>query len=1022
MTAQPVYRPLHSPDSRSLARGWARALPERALPVLACAALAAALATPAVAQVQYELAGGSIASVTVGGQKLTPDELSTGTSTGAVQLLESGGKPITAADNLDLYSYFARTTVSPDLWAIDLDPTWRDTSGSAEDFFVFEVGGNDPLRVSARLVDGSLGQEVTFSAWNDLSLIALNGPNSGQHVHALSFSGSDLLDPSGLPLGPGDELSGIEIRSATVDGAAFVHRAVPAAPLYRPTIVATHSAVPFLDLGQTQVTLTATLPVGAPPQAFEWSIGEATFVGGSGAGDPQITLTTQAFDPLEIDLKTYPLGHPEDFQKASYSLGLKLPGGAELHGSAKKWQKLELWFDGPLHAQEDSAPNPFLDLRLDVLFLRPDGTPLLVPGFFAGDGRGSGTGRVWKVRLVPDAIGNWTYLTSFRSGPNVAVATNPLVGVGVAFDGTLGALAIEKRDTDAPGFLAEGRLVYADGPYRRQVDGGYWLKGGTNSPENLFAFRGFEGTEDQNGVDGLHEFGPHEADWTAADADIPGGTFAGDRALLGALNYLESQGVNGLYFLPFNLGGDGSDTAPFLGFANTGYDKTHYAIRRLHQWEAILWEATKRGMHLQIVLAETEPANENWLDGGQFGNERKLFFRELVARFGHHLALKWNLSEENDFSNAQLTAMAGYLRGIDPYDSPISFHVKPNEVAVYQAFYGSPLFEAASVQFSPDLAGSLTEEVRAKSIAAGRPWVVDMDETTPAEIGLSDANAPDLRKRVLWDVYLSGGQVEWYAGQSPLPVGGDTTLEDFRTREEMWTYTRHARTFLEALPFWLMEPSDGLLAGESPAFGGGEVLALAGEAYAVYLPDASQAASLDLSGVSGPFDLRWFDPRSGNYGPTTKVTGGGLLALGTPPAQPGEDWAVVVRRPSLWTTTKSVSSATGGTVVLELDGTPAMAGWSYVVLGSISGTAPGLTLGSGLVLPLVYDLYSQLILSGGAPISGGAGLLDEAGRATATVDFPAAPAVVGLRVYHAWIGAPNLADIPSVATMVLYAP
>ena len=994
----------------------------RTTPLVAAVALWAFAAAPSSAQVQYELSSGSISAITVDGQKLTTEDLTTGQSTGEVQLLGSGGMPITAADNLDLHSYFARSSVSQDLWAIDLDPTWRDASGSADDFFVFEAGGNDVLRAAARLADGTLGQEVTLGGWTGLPLTAPSGPNGGQIIHALSFSGSDLLDASGAPLGPGDELSGIELYSATVDGAAFVHRAVPAAPLYRPTIVASHSAVPFLDLGQTQVTLSAVFPVGAPPQDYAWTFTGATLVGGSSFDDPQIRITATGFEPVEIQLTTHAVGEPEGFQKATYSLGLELPGGAELHGSTKKWQKLELWFDGPLHSEADSSPNPFTDLRLDVLFTRSDGTSELVPGFFAGDGRGGSTGRVWKVRLVPDVIGTWLYYASFRSGTNVAVSVDPLVGTSLAFDGTQGAITIEPRDKNAPGFLADGRLVYSDAPYRRQVDGGYWLKGGTNSPENLFAFRGFDGTEDQNGVDGLHEFGPHEGDWTASDTDIPGGTFAGDRALLGALNYLESQGVNGLYFLPFNLGGDGSDTAPFLGFANTGYDKTHFAIRRLHQWESILWEATRRGMHLQIVLAETEPANENWLDGGQFGNERKLFFRELVARFGHHHALKWNLSEENDFSNSQLTAMADYLRQIDPYDNAISFHVKPNDVADYTPFYGSPLFEAASVQFSPDLAGALTEEVRSKSIAAGRPWVVDMDENTPAEIGLSDANAADLRKRVLWDVYLSGGQIEWYAGQAPLPVGGDTTLEDFRTREEMWIYTRHARAFLESLPFWKMEPADGLLAGESPAFGGGEVFALQGEAYAVYLPNASQAATLDLSATTGPFLLSWYDPRLGTYSDSTKVFAGGQVALGTAPSQATQDWAVVLRRPSLWTATPSVSAATGATVALELDGGPHMAGWAYLMLGSISGTTPGFPLASGQVLPLKPDAYTQLILTGGAPLSGGAGLLDEAGRATTSLALPAAPSFVGLRVFHAWIGAPNLADVPSVAAQIVYVP
>ena len=45
------------------------------------------------------------------------------------------------------------------------------------------------------------------------------------------------------------------------------------------------------------------------------------------------------------------------------------------------------------------------------------------------------------------------------------------------------------------------------------------------------------------------------------------------------------------------------------------------------------------------------------LDGGNLGIQRKLYCRELIARFGHNLALNWNLGEENTQSTAQQQAM-----------------------------------------------------------------------------------------------------------------------------------------------------------------------------------------------------------------------------------------------------------------------------------------------------------------------------------------------------------------------------
>ena len=42
------------------------------------------------------------------------------------------------------------------------------------------------------------------------------------------------------------------------------------------------------------------------------------------------------------------------------------------------------------------------------------------------------------------------------------------------------------------------------------------------------------------------------------------------------------------------------------------------------------------------------------MDGGNLGPERILYYRELIARFGYHLALNWNLGEEiNNATTAQ---------------------------------------------------------------------------------------------------------------------------------------------------------------------------------------------------------------------------------------------------------------------------------------------------------------------------------------------------------------------------------
>jgi hypothetical protein len=116
------------------------------------------------------------------------------------------------------------------------------------------------------------------------------------------------------------------------------------------------------------------------------------------------------------------------------------------------------------------------------------------------------------------------------------------------------------------------------------------------------------------------------------------------------MNYLSSQKVNSIYFLPMNIGGDGQDSSPYVKVTNwagsRSNDNLHFDISKLRQWERAFSHAQRKGLHLHFVLNEAEEANKRELDNATRGVERKLFYREMIARFGHHNALQWNISEE----------------------------------------------------------------------------------------------------------------------------------------------------------------------------------------------------------------------------------------------------------------------------------------------------------------------------------------------------------------------------------------
>ena len=156
-----------------------------------------------------------------------------------------------------------------------------------------------------------------------------------------------------------------------------------------------------------------------------------------------------------------------------------------------------------------------------------------------------------------------------------------------------------------------------------------------------------------------------------------------------------------------------------------------------------------------------------------------------------------------------------------------------------------------------------------------------------------DPGHDTLRKEVLWGHLMAGGAgVEWYFGYKYPPA--DLDCEDWRSRDILWEQTHHAWTFFnEQLPFWEMHNRNDLT--PSP---GDYCMAKEGELYALYLPQGGNA-QLDLEDHTGQYKVSWFNPRTGGeprQGSVPAVKGPGLVQLGSPPADPGKDWAVLVKR------------------------------------------------------------------------------------------------------------------------------
>lgn len=605
-------------------------------------------------------------------------------------------------------------------------------------------------------------------------------------------------------------------------------------------------------------------------------------------------------------------------------------GSVAMSGDLAQWHKVTLTLDGPFARESDNDPNPFTDYRMTVRFRHESGSPeYRVPGYFAADGNAAETsadaGVKWRAHLSPDKPGKWSYTVAFVQGKHAAF--DPKAGKPVAgFDGKTGSFEVAKTDKTGRDFRAKGRLEYVGGHYLRFAGTGeYFLKAGPDAPETLLGYADFDGTVARKKNVPLKTWQPHVRDWTPGDPTWKDGQGKG---LIGAVNYLAGKGCTTFSFMPYNAGGDGDNVWPFVARD----DKFHYDCSKLDQWGIVFDHAQANGLYLHFKLQEQEnddnrvgsKANKgevaSALDGGDLGPERMLYCRELIARYGHELALNWNLGEENTQSTAQQIAMAGFIQDTDPYHHNIVVHTFPNrQDAIYPPLLGkdSP-FTGASLQNSWDATHQRTLKWVTESEKAGKPWVVANDEQNPAGLGVPPDKgyqghdgvavakggkkkrytSADVRKLTLWGNLMAGGAgVEYYFGYQ-LPQN-DLLCEDFRSRDKSWDFCRIALNFFRDnnVPFWEMTNADALV-GNPTNSNARYCLARPNEVYLVYLPDGGKC-DLDLGTESGTYRVDWFDPRSGGdlkAGSVRELTGPGSKPLGTPPADPEDDWVVLVRK------------------------------------------------------------------------------------------------------------------------------
>ena len=587
--------------------------------------------------------------------------------------------------------------------------------------------------------------------------------------------------------------------------------------------------------------------------------------------------------------------------KLSESTGIPV----EMSGEFKKWHKITLTFDGP-EVSENDEYNPFFNYRFNVVFTHEaSGKTFKVPGYFSADGNAGETsatsGNKWRAHFAPSETGKWNYKIDFRKGNWVAVSDRKDPGESAGFmDGFEGTFSISESDKTGRDNRAKGMLLYNGTRYLKFTETGeIMLKVGPDAPENFLAFTDFDGNFQNDGHkdDLVKTWEPHLKDWKEGDPTWKNGK---GKAIVGAVNYLASKGMNAFSFLTMNIQGDDQNVFPYINYDT--YDR--FDCSKLDQWEIVFEHADNLGMFLHFKTMEVE--NQGLLDNGAIGANTKLYYRELIARFGHHLALNWNIGEEiGDWERnhktpplftAQRLAAAEYFYNHDPYHHHVVIH---NGVMFDDILGNTSKYTGISLQtHRPDFSlvhGEVLHWLNA-SEEAGKQLAVAVDEPGDAQHALlpdeEDPGHDNARINGLWGAFMAGAWgTEWYFGYDH--AHSDLTCQDYRSRDLFWDQCKYLVDFFKEnkIPLSKTKNADNLVQD------GDYCLATPGEMYIVLLRNGS--GSLDLENVNGNFSVQWYNPREGGKlqkGETTKISGGKTQEILGAPTQSEKDWVVLIKK------------------------------------------------------------------------------------------------------------------------------
>lgn len=507
--------------------------------------------------------------------------------------------------------------------------------------------------------------------------------------------------------------------------------------------------------------------------------------------------------------------------------------------------------------------NKFADVELRCSYASPSGRKTDFIGFFDGDGKGAGnakTGNVWKLRFMPDELGEWNYVWSWSDGTPGGQGTFTSVSEG-AGKGILRAYAKNPR----------------------------W-----------FAYNGTEPVWLKSYYETGHGAIAQPFDWVSANVYQP----MIDRGY----NHLQVNWLLSLCcFDQYYTDGPAQSTTNLALYEQGKASST----MKLDVWQMmerhVAWLNDRNiGLHMFLGFDGSKNQGPSWASLSEM--EKDFYVRYVVARLGPYANIAgWNFvweppgdRETHELGLARLLQKHDVFKHLRTYQDE---HPRSNEyqrpeytfaaienhlMAAADRNADRPYWKEAWTHHEACLAGYVTGKpvYMSEGNALWRRYWQSRTGATQDDLRQSAWGCATAGASFCWNGHASEANLK-ALGPEGLPFhGADNPYA--RSAAELDTL---ARVMTEEVTFHSMTPEDGLLSAHEPR----RVWCLA-EPGRQYLVFAARGGSFTLRVAAGQYTKHlWIDAKTGLSVPAPAVSASAETPTQFTPPNTTTDWVLVLR-------------------------------------------------------------------------------------------------------------------------------